>query len=606
MSNAPQHARLQQFLADLDFDLDALRRKYHAERDKRIRPQRDGQWTEVSGDFAHYLDDPSRETPAPRDTVCEDVEVVIVGGGFGGLIAGTLLRKAGVESIRIIDRAADFGGTWYWNRYPGAQCDIESYIYMPLLEETGYIPTQKYAYGPELFEHARRIGRTANLYKAALFETQITAMTWLEDSRRWRVTTDRGDVLSARFVISASGPLNRPKLPGIPGIRDFEGAMFHTSRWDYGYTGGDETGGMSRLADKRVAVIGTGATGIQCIPYLARDAGHLYVFQRTPSTVDVRGNRPTDEEWVNNLQPGWQAERIKNFNLMVSGGSVDEDLVKDGWTDTYNELQSLQDLDDGSIDAGTMAHLAELVDFRKGHQVRKRIDDVVKDPATAERLKAWFPMFCKRPTYNDEYLPAFNRQNVTLVDTQGLGVERFTSHSVVANGIEYAVDCVIFATGFETGTNYTRRAGFELYGRGGQALSEYFADGPKSLHGFLSHGFPNFFMLGLGQNAFKINITDMLTEQAEHIVRLIDVVRTRGLSTIEASRDAEAQWGRIIREKSQNLRDFYSQCTPGYYNGEGNVDKGIFIESYGGGSIEFTRLLQDWWAGNTLEGLELG
>jgi cyclohexanone monooxygenase len=593
-------------LLELDFDPDALRAKYHEERDKRLRPQKNEQWIEVEGEFSHYTDDPYINQPLVRDALREETEVVIVGGGFGGLIAAADLRMAGVADIRIIEKAGDFGGTWYWNRYPGAQCDVESYIYLPLLEETGYIPTEKYAYAPEILEHARRIGRHFDLYRAALFETQIKDMRWRQDCKRWLVKTDRGDEILARFVISASGPLNRPKLPGIAGIQTFKGHMFHTSRWDYAYTGGDNRGGMTKLTDKRVAVIGTGATGIQCIPYIARDAAHLYVLQRTPSNVDVRGNRPTDSDWANSLKAGWQAHRMANFNIIVAGGRVEEDLVKDGWTDMYNDMViSLLPRDGVSIDPEELARLSELADFRKGNQVRARVDEMVKDPATAEKLKAWYPMFCKRPTYNDDYLPVFNSPNVSLIDTHGAGVEKITEKGLVVDGVEYEVDCIIFATGFETGTAYTRRSGFEVYGRDGETLSSHFADGLKTLHGFSSHGFPNFFMLGLSQNALKINIVDMLTEQAGHIAWLIDQARTNSCLTIEPTAEAEAEWRQIIRDKSQRIRAFYGQCTPGYYSGEGNLDQGLFVENFGDGSLEFTKLLTAWREAEDLAGLDL-
>ena len=590
----------------LDFDPDALRAKYHEERDKRLRPQQNEQWIEVKGGFSHYIDDPYIDQPLVRDALREETEVVIVGGGFGGLIAAADLRKAGIDGIRIIEKAGDFGGTWYWNRYPGAQCDVESYIYLPLLEETGYIPTEKYAYAPEILDHARRIGSHFDLYRAALFETQIKEIRWQQDQKRWLVTTDRGDEILARFVISASGPLNRPKLPGIPGIQSFKGHMFHTSRWDYAYSGGDNRGGMTKLADKRVAVIGTGATGIQCVPYIARDAKHLYVVQRTPSNVDVRGNRPTAPGWSKDLEPGWQVRRMANFNTIVAGGRVEEDLVKDGWTDMYNDMViSLLPPDGETVDPEEMARLSELADFRKGNQIRARVDEIVENPATAEKLKAWYPMFCKRPTYNDEYLPAFNRSNVSLVDTHGAGVEKITEKGLVVDGVEYEVDCIIFATGFETGTAYTRRAGFEIYGRNGETLSSHFANGLKTLHGFSSHGFPNFFTLGLSQNALKINIVDMLTEQAAHIAGLIDHVLKNGYSTIEPTAEAEAGWRQLIRDKSQRIRAFYAQCTPGYYSGEGNLDQGLFVENFGDGSLEFTKLLTAWREAGDLAGLRL-
>lgn len=591
-------------VAELGFDPDALRNKYREERDKRFNSERNAQWTPVSGNFSDYADDPYVDQPLRRAPVAEQIDVLIVGGGFGGLISAANLRRQGIDSFRIIEKAGDFGGTWYWNRYPGAQCDIESYIYLPLLEETGYIPTEKYAHAQEILDHARRIGRHFDLYPAALFQTEIKEMRWQEERQRWLVTTDRGDKLHARFVISASGPLNRPKLPGIPGIDSFKGHSFHTSRWDYAYTGGHSRGGMTKLADKRVAVIGTGATAVQCIPYVGQDAGHLYVFQRTPSNVDVRGNHPTDPTWAAGLKPGWQAHRTQNFNILVSGALADEDLVNDGWTDMMRDLiSSLLPKAEAEVSPAELLRLKELADFRKGNRLRDRIAAIVKNPGTAEKLKAWYPMFCKRPTFNDEYLPAFNRPNVTLVDTEGRGVERITPGGLVVGGREYPADCIIFATGFETGTAYTKRSGFEVHGRGGETLSEHYAHGLRTLHGFYSHGFPNFFILGLSQNAFKPNIVDMLTEQSAHITALITHVHSRGLNTVEPTAQAETDWLRVIQEKSAEARAFLAECTPGYYSGEGDVDKGLLVDSYGGGSLEFSRLLSDWQGTGRMEGL---
>jgi cyclohexanone monooxygenase len=591
--------------ARVEFDPDAVREKYRQERDKRFRPQKNAQWVEVEGEFSHYVDDPYVEPGFRRDSVHERVEVLVVGGGFGGLLTAAKLRQAGIESFRIVEKAGDFGGTWYWNRYPGAQCDIDAYIYLPLLEETGYMPTQKYADGPEILAHAQRIGRHFDLYRTALLQTRIKAMRWDDDANRWIVSTDRDDIISARFVVSSSGPLNRPKLPGIPGIGGFKGHTFHTSRWDYAYTGGNHQGGMHGLADKRVAVIGTGATGIQCIPYVGETARQLFVFQRTPSSVDVRGNRPTDPEWVKSLKPGWQQRRTINFNTLVAGGHQDEDLVHDGWTDIIRNLKTSSVARSGDVSPDEMARQLELADFRKGNQVRARIDSVVQDKQTADRLKAWYRTFCKRPAFNDEYLPAFNRPNVKLVDTGGLGVERITECALVVGGMAYEVDCIIFATGFEVGTDYSRRAGFPVIGSGGKTLSQHHADGTRTLHGFYSHGFPNFFHLGVSQNGFKPNFVDMLSEQTDHLLKMIRHMKAYGLERLEPTAEAEAQWVETIRDKSKLLRVFLAQCTPGYYSGEGDLDRGLLVDTYGAGSLEFSRLLTDWHADGQMRGLEL-
>lgn len=592
---------------ELGFDPDALRAKYRTERDKRLRPDGNKQYVEVKGDFSHYVDDPYVDRGFSRAPLNDEVEILIIGGGFGGLMAGARLREAGFQDIRIIEKAGDFGGTWYWNRYPGAQCDIESYIYLPLLEETGYIPQEKYSFAPEIRAHARRIGEKYDLYRNACFQTQIQEMRWLEEAKKWLVTTNRGDRMKARFVIMSNGPLNRPKLPAIPGIDSFKGHTFHTSRWDYAYTGGDTTGGLSKLADKRVAIIGTGATAIQCVPHLGRDAKHLYVFQRTPSSVDERRNRPTDPEWKKSLSRGWQRQRMENFNILVSGGHQDVDLVGDGWTDIIRNLGAIMPRkQDTNLSPQEAARLMELADFKKMNEIRARVDSIVKDKRTAEALKPWYRQFCKRPTFNDDYLPTFNRPNVTLVDTLGRGVDRITEKGLVFDGVEYEVDCIIFATGFEVGTAYTRRAGFEIYGRGGESLTEHWANGLKTLHGFYSHGFPNCFHMGLTQNAITANFPHMLDEQSHHIVELIKQANLRQARTLEPTSKAEEAWVATIREKALLNRDFLEACTPGYYNNEGKPAEGggIADELYGGGPVEFYELVRKWRSEGNMSGLE--
>ena len=591
---------------ELGFDPAALRAKYLDERNKRLRTEGNAQYREVTGDLQRFTDDPYIEAPIVREPVTEEIDVAIVGGGFGGLLAAVRLEQAGLGNFRIFEKGGDFGGTWYWNRYPGAQCDIESYIYLPLLEETGFIPKEKYSYAPEIFAHAQRIGTHFKLYERACFQTQIKSATWDEASARWQVKTDRGDHFKARFLVMCSGPLNRPKLPGIPGIEKFKGHTFHTSRWDYEYTGGNASGGLHKLADKRVGIIGTGATGIQCVPYVARDAGQLYVFQRTPSAIDERGNKPTDPAWAASLTPGWQARRNHNFAAILSAIPQEEDLVADRWTDLFKALGELLNVPaDAGMSPEDIAAMAEIADFRKMNNLRARVDQIVSDPAAAAALKPWYKQWCKRPTFNDEFLPAFNRPNVTLVDTLGQGVERVTETGVVVNGVEYPVDCLIFATGFEVGTDYTRRAEFEVLGRDGQSLSQYWAKGMRTFHGFLSHGFPNCFHMGLTQTGLAPNFTYMLNGQATHISYLVQETLTRNLQTIEPSLQAEADWVALISQQGF-MSQYQTECTPGYYNGEGKAGGGEgFLEGqYPEGPVQFYNLLANWRNEGSLEGLE--
>ena len=576
-------------------DLEAVRHRYAAERDKRIREDGNDQYVEIAGDLAHYVDDPYVEQGFQREPIDKAVDALIIGGGFGGLLAGARLRQAGVKDICIVEKGGDFGGTWYWNRYPGAQCDVESYIYLPLLEELGYVPKEKYSHAPEILEHSRAIGRHFDLYDGALFQTGVKELRWSEDERRWHVSTDRGDVIRARFVSLASGPLNRPKLPGIPGIRDFKGHTFHTSRWDYDYTGGTAEGGLDKLADKRIVVIGTGATAVQCVPHLAASAKHLYVCQRTPSSIDVRDNRPTDPDWAADLKPGWQRERMDNFNALVSGQPQEVDLVDDGWTSLIGKMLRLY-LESQEGEALSLPDIMDLANLEKMNELRARIEALVENPDTSEALKPWYRMFCKRPCFHDQYLQTFNQDNVTLVDTEGQGVERITESGVVVAGVEYPVDCIVYATGFEVGTGFQRVSGFEIYGRDGLSLSDKWADGIRTLHGMHIHGFPNCFLMSTIQGGFTVNYPHMLDEVATHVAHIVGHALAIEKEVVETSAEAEARWVQTILDKGVRGGIIGDEtCTPGYYNNEGKPREHFEqMVSYGDGPIPFFNLLAKW------------
>ena len=592
---------------DLGFDPEALREKYRAERDKRLRDDANEQYVEIAGDYAHYLEDPYVAPGFTRAPLADEVEVVVIGGGFGGLLAGARLREAGVQDIRVIEKGGDFGGTWYWNRYPGAACDIESYIYLPLLEEVGFMPREKYTRAPEILAHSRAIGEKYDLYRNACFQTEVTNMTWDGAAARWIIETNRGDRMKARFVAMANGPLHRPKLPGIPGVDTFKGHTFHTSRWDYAYTGGDSFGGLTGLAGKRVGIIGTGATAVQCVPHLGEGAGELFVFQRTPSSIDVRNNTPTDPEWARTLEPGWQQRRMDNFNILLSGGHQDEDLVNDGWTDIIRNLGLVaRQRAETNAEAVNLAELMQLADFKKMEQVRDRVDSVVRDPSTAEALKPYYNQFCKRPCFHDDYLATFNRPNVHLIDTDGKGVKRIDETGVWANGRHYELDCLIYATGFEVGTDYTRRAGYEVHGKNGLTLTEKWKDGLSTLHGMHTRGFPNCFIFSNAQSGFTANFPHMMNEQSKHFAYIVTHALDHQVRTVEASQAAEDNWVQTILSLAIMRQKFQEECTPGYYNNEGKPSAlAARNGSYGAGPAAFIKVLEDWRAEGTLPGLEL-
>ncbi|WNG42009.1 NAD(P)/FAD-dependent oxidoreductase [Archangium violaceum] len=580
-----------------------MREKYRSEREKRLRPNGNTQYIPLKGVFADFDKDPYVEPGFTRPALTEKLDVLIVGGGFGGMLAAVRLRQAGVHSFRIVEKGGDFGGTWYWNRYPGAACDVESYIYLPLLEETGYIPKEKYAKAPEIFAHCQRIGRQFDLYKAALFQTLVEQMDWDEDTRRWNVTTHRGDRLAARFVIIAGGILHKAKLPGIPGIETFKGHSFHTSRWDYAYTGGGPTSRMARLADKRVGIIGTGATAVQAIPHLGASAKQLYVFQRTPSGIGVRNNQPTDPEWVKTLKPGWQQERIHNFTARVSGRQTDVDLVQDGWTYIFNDSEFRR-----AKTPEEATELRQLADFRKMEEIRARVAAIVKDPVTAEALKPYYYQLCKRPCFHDEYLDTFNRPNVQLVDTDGKGVERITPNGVVVKGKEYPVDCLVYASGFEVSSDYTGMLGFDIRGRGGKSLRDSWANGPATLHGMHSRGHPNLMMFSTIQSGWAINFVHILDEQSQHAAYIIERCLKRGIEAIEPSEQAQQQWWEVILGRLKMGSALGGpECTPGYYNNEGAKPgpNEMRYASFGGDTLAFIDVLRTWRQGEELAGLEL-
>ena len=585
---------------DKKLSLEEAREKYRIEREKRLRADGIRQYKELKGDYEEFDRDPYVEPGFTRDAIVEEVDVVIVGGGFGGMIEAANLTKAGITNFRIIEKAGDFGGTWYWNRYPNAACDVESYVYLPLLEDTGYMPTEKYAKAPEIFAYCQLLGRTFDLYRGALFQTEVEDMRWDESTKRWNVMTSRSDVLSAKFIVIAGGVLHKAKLPGIPGIETYAGRAFHTSRWDYSYTGGSSQTLMEKLADKRVGIIGTGATAVQVVPKLAEAAKELFVFQRTAACVGVRNNKPTDPEWFKSLKPGWQAERTRNFTQAVTGAQPDVDMIDDEWTKmNWVDTRKLPENDDEALEL-------ERIDFENMERVRQRIADVIEDPATAELMMPWYSQSCKRPCFHDEYLPAFNRPNVHLVDTDGKGVNEINERGVIVNGVEYPVDLLIFASGFEVTTGYTHRLGFDPKGRDGISLSEAWAEGPATLHGVLSNGFPNMFMISTVQGAQATNFVHSITETAQHVAFLIEQCVKGNYATIEPETAAQENWFETLFAQLWGIARYNATCTPGYLNSEGGGDmRSARAIAWMTSVLGFAEYVENWRKQGDLAGLVL-
>ena len=596
-----------------EIDIPALKQKYLHERDKRLRPDGQRQYLKTEAGHADSYEADPHMPVLPRAAISEDIDVAVLGAGFSGVMAGVHLRNAGIGKVRHIEHAGDFGGVWYWNRYPGIQCDNDAYCYMPLLEETGYIPSKKFADGYEIQAHCRRIADQYGLYQGALFHTLITSLRWDEAIQRWRIASNRGDDIRARFVIMCGGPLNRPKLPGIAGIEDYKGKLFHTARWDYGYTGGEwKNPVLDKLADKRVAILGTGATGVQAIPYLGRYAKQLYVLQRTPPSVDTRNNTPTDPEWVKTLTPGWQRDRQRSFHRAAVErlGPGEKDQICDIWTEINRNLAAKFEAQGWpELSFQQFMELREAEDYLVMERMRRRVDSIVVDKATAEALKPWFRMLCKRPCSNDEYYQTYNRPNVQLIDvSSSRGVERMTEQGFIHDGVEYEIDCLICASGFEVTSDLDRRWGIKrIEGRNGLSLYDHWADGYRTLHGAMTHGFPNQFFTGYLQGGMNATTTEQFSRQGYHIAAIIQQALSRGVTVVEPSEQAQDRWVKTIRETAFDLSQIKLECTPGYFNNEGDQSKSRWYlgESYGPGWDAFEKLMQDWRDQGDMQGLVL-
>jgi cation diffusion facilitator CzcD-associated flavoprotein CzcO len=528
---------------------DDIKERFAAERDLRLsyRPEGTAQFiTDLSGSLSRYETDPYGGPIVDRDPIDDTVEVLFIGGGFSALLTSARLREVGVESIRIVEKGGDVGGTWYWNRYPGVACDVVSYDYLPLLDEMGYVPSRHYAPGSEILAHCQAIAERYDLYELAVFQTTVTSTTWDATERLWHVGTDRGDHMRARFVVCANGTLTKPKLARIHGMDSFQGYSFHTSRWDYDYTGQD----LEKLHDKVVGIIGTGATAVQAVPGLGANSKELFIFQRTPSSIDVRDDWETDPEWAATLPAGWQAERrAKMF--------------------TEPPLTAIQIEKRASMTREEKIRAQENANIDYMMRIHRRIDDVVEDTATADALKPWYMFMCKRPCFHNDYLPTFNRSTVHLVDTHGKGITEIGPEGPVFDGKVYPLDLLIYATGFEVQKTGTWN---RILGAGGVDLQDKYAEGIRTLLGIHTHGFPNMFIMGGYQASFNFNLTDVLQAQGDHIAACIDYARRHGHVTLDATYDAEEWWVQeVIEHRGKTNRN--AECTPGYYNFEGEFNR---------------------------------
>jgi cyclohexanone monooxygenase len=522
----------------------------------------------MEGDFAKYLADVYSADPVPREALDDECEILVVGAGFAGLLLWHKLRAAGFTDVRFCEKGGDVGGTWYWNRYPGIACDVESYSYFPMLEEMGYVPTMKFASGFEILEYCQKMAQTFGFYDHCLFHTTVQETAWDEASGRWTVKTDRGDAMRARFVVLANGILTTPKLARIEGMGKFQGEAFHTSRWNYHVD----------LKGKRVGIIGTGATAVQVIPELAKIVGELYVFQRTPSSVDVRDQRATTQEevetWAN--EPGWARARRARFSKISAGRTAikaNDDYLAGKVAEFKERKQheralTMEELLDKQLDTN----------FRIMEQIRARVDAIVHDPKTAAALKPFYPYGCKRPTFHDEYLPTFNLPHVHLVDTAPVGVREINERGVVHDGVEYPLDVLIYATGFQWMATSTFNM---ITGRDGRTLKrKWEEEGTKTFLGLHSHGFPNLFIVSGPQGGGgSFNFTDALEAHGDYIVWMLTTMRERNARVVDIQKAPELEYAEHCRKAdiaTAPLRDCLS-----YYNGHGDAEPGS-LAYYGG------------------------
>jgi cyclohexanone monooxygenase len=523
----------------------------------------------MEGEFSRYLEDVYSADPIPREALTDECEILVVGAGFAGLLLWHKLREAGFEDIRFCEKGGDVGGTWYWNRYPGIACDVESYSYLPLLEEMGYMPTMKFASGFEIMEYCQNMAEKFGFYDHCLFHTTVDKTEWDESTGRWTVFTDRGDKMRARFVLLANGILTTPKLARIEGMTSFKGETFHTSRWDYNID----------LEGKTVGIIGTGATAVQVIPEIAQIVKELYVFQRTPSSIDVRDQRETTQEEIETWseEPGWAKARRARFAKISEGRTAikaNDDYLAGKVADFKERKQHARKLP-----------LPELIkkqlntNFRIMEQIRARVDAIVEDPVTAAALKPYYPYGCKRPTFHDEYLPVFNMPHVTLVDTAPRGVSLINEAGVVHEGKEYPLDVLIYATGFQWMATSTFNM---ITGRGGQTLREKWqTEGTKTFLGLHSNGFPNLFIVSGPQGGGgSFNFTNAIEEHGDYIVWMLKTMRDHGTGIVDVKKESENEYAEHCRVADINtspLRDCVS-----YYNGHGDAEPGS-LAYYGGG-----------------------
>src|SRR5579864_3162163 len=540
------------------------------------------------------MSDSSSSAPAA------EVDAVVVGAGFAGLYAVYRLRDVLGLTVRGFETGDGPGGTWYWNRYPGARCDSESFYYSysfsdELQQEWTW--SSKYPEQPEILRYLNHVADRFELRRSITFNTRVTAATFLEDRDRWELRTDGGEVLTCRFLVSAVGCLSAANLPPIPGLDRFQGDWYHTGAWPH--AGVDFTG-------KRVGLIGTGSTGIQATPPIAAQADQLYVFQRTPNYSIPARNRPlSHDEWegikahygeirdqCRDSWGGFPYERSEMSALAVSAeereGKYEQLWAEEGGFKflygSFDDFLTNQEAND------------TVADF-----IRRKIHDIVQDPDVADRLSPRdYPYGTKRPPIDTDYYETFNRDNVTLVDIREAPIVEITPTGLRTTDREYELDAIVFATGFDAMTGSLLR--IDVRGTGGRSLRDKWAQGPLTYLGLQVAGFPNLFVItGPGSPSVLTNMPLAIEQHVEWIADCIDYLREHGLNRVEATEDAEGQWGEHVREVAEAT---LFPKTNSWYVGANIPGKSRVFMPYVGGFAPYQQLCDDV-AAKGYEGFEL-
>ncbi|MFJ4326955.1 flavin-containing monooxygenase [Streptomyces tricolor] len=515
-------------------------------------------------------------TPGPQ-AAARPVDAVVVGAGLSGLYQLHRLRQLGLTAI-VLEAGDDIGGTWYWNRYPGARCDIESmsysYSFSPELDQE-WEWSERYASQPEILRYIHHVADRFDLRRDVVLRTRVTRAVYDQDSHLWHLSTDTGRAVTARFVILATGCMSVPKDPGIPGADSFTGAVHHTARWpreDVSFAG------------KRVAVVGTGCSGVQAIPVIADEAASLTVFQRTPAYVLPAHNRPLRPAEIAQLKARYP--EFRRAQRLSRGGTVFEPPTRSALEADETERTAAYEAawDEGFLN-GLLRTYTDILTDEKANEtvaefVRSKIRSIVDDPATAELLSPrTYPFATKRPCLGTDYYATYNLPHVSLVDLRTTPIETITPRGIRTSDGEHVLDMIVFATGFDALTG--SQLSIDIVGKGGVTLRDRWAEGPRNYLGLVTAGFPNLFtVLGPLSPSVLTNIAVSLEQQVEWITDCIAHLRRNGITEIDAAPDAEADWGVHVAEVAD--RTLYP-AVDSWYTGANVPGKPRVFLAYAGG-----------------------